>query len=155
MTEKKKKLSFIILKWEKIIKLDDALTIEEVENKIKTKEYNFEEKSILDISVYGNVSFNPYLINFEEIKQYFKDKYNLLHIEINNFINILSSNSELENIIDIKSIEEQSIKNYISINHPDISEIDIITKEIQNLKNSLIDNKEYDAIINSMIEKGE
>ena len=113
------------------------------------------EKTILDISIYGNVSFNPYLINFEDIKQVLKEKYNLLHIEINNFINILSSNLEIDNIIDIKSIEEQSIKNYISINHPDINDIDITIKEIQDLKNSLIDNKEYDVIINNMIDDGE
>lgn len=137
------------------IKLDNNLTLDQAENIIRNKEYDVKEKTILDISIYGNVSFNPYLINFEDIKQVLKEKYNLLHIEINNFINILSSNLEIDNIIDIKSIEEQSIKNYISINHPDINDIDITIKEIQDLKNSLIDNKEYDVIINNMIDDGE
>ena len=137
------------------IKLDNNLTLDQAEDIIRNKEYDVKEKNILDISIYGNVSFNPYLINFEDIKQVLKEKYNLLHIEINNFINILSSNLEIDNIIDIKSIEEQSIKNYISINHPDINDIDITIKEIQDLKNSLIDNKEYDVIINNMIDDGE
>ena len=48
-----------------------------------------------------------------------------------------------------------AIKNYISINHPDIKEVDLLTKDIQELKNSLIEEKEYDTIINSMINQGE
>lgn len=157
--QKEKTVKYYISKMRKIyyetIKLENNFTVEDVENVIVNKEYQFEEQSILDISVYGNVSFNPYVINFEKIKKVLKEKYNLLHIEINNFINILSSNIDIDNIIDIKAIEEQSIKNYIKVNYPDINDIDIITKELQELKNLLIENKEYDVIINNMIEKGE
>ena len=157
--DKEKEVNFYISKQRKIynetIKLDNNLSIEKVENILKTKEYNLQSKSILELTIYGNVSFNPYLINFEEIKTYLQEKYDLLYIDINNLINIVTTDLVLNNIIDIKSIEEQAIKNYISINHPDIKEVDLLTKDIQKLKNSLIEEKEYDTIINSMIEKGE
>lgn len=157
--DKEKEVNFYISKQRKIynetIKLDNNLSIEKVENILKAKEYNLQSKSILELTVYGNVSFNPYLINFEEIKTYLQEKYDLLYIDINNLINIVTTDLVLNNIIDIKSIEEQAIKNYISINHPDIKEVDLLTKDIQELKNSLIEEKEYDTIINSMINQGE
>lgn len=158
-SDKEKEVNFYISKQRKIynetIKLDNNLNIEKVENILKTKEYNLQSKSILELTIYGNVSFNPYLINFEEIKTYLQEKYDLLYIDINNLINIVTTDLVLNNIIDIKSIEEQAIKNYISINHPDIKEVELLTKDIQELKNSLIEEKEYDTIINSMINQGE
>ena len=158
-SDKEKEVNFYISKQRKIynetIKLDNNLSIEKVENILKAKEYNLQSKSILELTIYGNVSFNPYLINFEEIKTYLQEKYDLLYIDINNLINIVTTDLVLNNIIDIKSIEEQAIKNYISINHPDIREVDLLTKDIQELKNSLIEEKESDTIINSMINQGE
>lgn len=159
ISDKEKEVDFYISKQRKIyneiIKLDNNLSIEKVENILKTKEYNLQSKSVLELTVYGNVSFNPYLINFEEIKTYLQEKYDLLYIDINNLINIVTTDLVLNNIIDIKSIEEQAIKNYISINHPDMKDVDLLTKDIQELKNSLIEEKEYDTIISSMINQGE
>lgn len=159
ISDKEKEVNFYISKQRRIynetIKLDNNLSIEKVENILKAKEYNLQSKSILELTVYGNVSFNPYLINFEEIKTYLQEKYDLLYIDINNLINIVTTDLVLNNIIDIKSIEEQAIKNYISINHPDMKDVDLLTKDIQELKNSLIEEKEYDTIINSMINQGE
>ena len=156
---KNKEVNFYNSKQRKIynetIKLDSNLTIDEVEKILITKPYSLKSKSILELTIYGNVSFNPYLINFEEIKKALKEKYDLLYIDINNLINIVNSELVFNNIIDLKAIEEQAIKNYISINYPQITEIETITKEIQDLKNSLIDEKEYDVIINNMIDKGE
>ena len=36
-----------------------------------------------------------------------------------------------------------------------MKDVDLLTKDIQELKNSLIEEKEYDTIINSMINQGE
>ena len=74
---------------------------------------------------------------------------------MNNLINIVSNDTILNNIIDIKTIEKEAITNFLEINYPEITNISSLTKEIQDLKTSLIEEKEYDSIINNMIEDGE
>ena len=65
--DKEKEVNFYISKQRKIynetIKLDNNLSIEEVENILKAKEYNLQSKSILELTIYGNVSFEKSSIN--------------------------------------------------------------------------------------------
>lgn len=134
------------------IKLQNNYTIEEIENIIINYNYDIEKDAILDLTIYGNVSFNPYLINFELIKQTLMDKYQLLYIEINNLINILSKDDFTDNIIDIKTIEQEAIKNYMAINYPKYN-IDSFVNNINYLKQAIIEEKEADSLIQAMIEK--
>lgn len=136
----------------KIIKLENNNTIEEIENIIINNNYDIEKDAILDLTIYGNVSFNPYLINFEHIKQTLIDKYQLLYIEINNLINIINTDDFQDNIIDIKAIEQEAIKNYITINHPNY-DTKAFKDKIDILKQAIIAENEDDAIIQTMIEK--
>lgn len=156
---KEKKVEFYNSKQRKIyyqnFKFEETINIDIVEEMILKYDYQCEEQSILDITLLGSVSFNPYVIKFEEIKTILKEKYNLLHIEIENLINI-AINEEIEsNYIDMRSFEKEAIKNYIFINYPEIKEIDKTTETIQKLKKALLDKKELDIIINNMIEDGD
>ena len=109
------------------------------------------QDAILEITVYGNVSFNPFLINFEDIKEHIKTKYNLLYVDVNNLINLVN-NKELDNsIIDIKTIEEDAINKYIQTNYPTIEDIKSLTNDILDIKNAIIEEKEYNQIIELMI----
>lgn len=135
-----------------VIKLESNYTIEEIEKIIINYNYDIEEKSILDLTIYGNVSFNPYLINFELIKQTLIEKYQLLYVEINNLINIMNKDDFSDNIIDIKTIEQEAIKNYMAMNYP-LCNIDKFVNNINYLKQAIIDEKETDSIIQKMIEK--
>lgn len=134
------------------IKLENSYTIEEIESIIKNYNYDIEKDAILDLTIYGNVSFNPYLINFELIKQTVMEKYQLLYIEINNFINIMEKDDFTENIIDIKTIEQEAIKNYMKVNYPSY-DIDTYINNINYLKQAIIEEKEADSLIQAMIEK--
>ena len=135
------------------IKLENNLQIEEVERYLLNYDYSCEENAILEITICGNVPFNPYLINFDYIKEALIKKYNLLYIDINNLINIVTNEMNLTKIIDIKEIEETAIKDYLTINYPTLENNDEFTKSILTLKDALIDEKEFDQIISLMLEK--
>ncbi len=137
------------------IKLENLLTIEKVESFLLNYEYDFKENAILEMTICGNVPFNPYLINFDLIKENLITKYHLLYIDINNLINIVSSELNLTKIIDIKQIEETAIKDFLTINYPTIEKNQQFTQELLSLKEALIDEKEYDQIIATMLEKEE
>lgn len=156
---KEKEVNFNISKKRKIynetIKLENEESIFEVENIIKNEEFNCEKNSILEITIYGNVPFNPFLINFEEIKEYFKEKYELLYVDINNLINIVTQEQSTDNIIDIKLIESEAITNYLDQNYPYINNTNDFTNKILDIKSSLIEKTDFDTIIKSMIDKGD
>ena len=152
---KEKEVTFNISKkreiYNKDIKLENNLRIEEAETYIKNYEFECMQDAILEITVYGNVSFNPFLINFEDIKEHIKTKYNLLYVDVNNLINLVN-NKELDNsIIDIKTIEEDAINKYIQTNYPTIEDIKSLTNDILDIKNAIIEEKEYNQIIELMI----
>lgn len=155
----KKNVQFHISKQRKIynlsMKLENNLDIETITQNIKNKTMEIEKDSVLELTIYGNVSFNPYLINFEEIKKYIKEKYDLLYIEINNYINIVNTQNGMENIVDIELIEKEAIINYLNVNYPQIEEKDELVKEIHQLKESIIEEKDMDIIINNMVNPGE
>lgn len=156
---KEKVVNFHISKKRKIynetIKLENEESIFEVKKIIKNKEFNCEKDSILEITIYGNVPFNPYLINFEEIKQYFKEKYELLYVDINNLINIVTQEQSTDSIIDIKLIESEAITNYLDQNHPYITNSNEFTKKILDVKTSLIEKTDLNTIIKSMVDEGD
>lgn len=157
--EKEKNVDFYNSKQRKIyfknFKFENDMTIDVVEDMITNYDYNCDEQTVLSITLLGSVSFNPYVIKFEDIKTKIKEKYNLLYIEIENLINIAINEEIQSNYIDMKSFEEDAIKNYISINHPNIENIEQTTKIIQELKKALLDKKELDIIINNMVEDGD
>lgn len=131
-------------------KLENNHDIETITHSLENLSLDIKENSILELTIYGNILFNPYLINFEKIKKSIKEKYNLLHIEINNFINIINTENDMDNIIDIKLIENEAIANYLKINHPEIENKDNITKELQQLKQLILNEQDIEVIINNM-----
>ena len=156
---KQKEVNYYISKQRKInyvtLKIENINLLEDIESYISNYEYNCDENSILELSLIGSIAFNPFLINIEDIKNKIKEKYNLLYIEVNNLINIITNDKSLDNIMDIKAIEKEAISNYISINYPDLNSNDEFIKVIQDLKKALVDEKEYDLIIENLVDKGE
>lgn len=154
-----KNVEFHISKQRKIynisLKLDNKKEIDEIEQYILNYDYNVQKDSVLELTIYGNVSFNPYVINFDNIKNQLLSKYNLLHIEINNLINIVNTDTTLNNVIDIKLIEDEAIKNYLKVNYPTIKEQENYAQLIHQVKKALIENVENDSIIESILPKGE
>lgn len=157
--KKQKDVNFYISKQRKIynisLKLEDDKSIIDIEKYIKEYDYNLEESSVLELSLYGITSFNPYVINFDDIKQTIMNKYKLLYIDINNYINIMSSNTNMNDVIDIKSIEKEAIGSFLSVNFPTIENNKELVDTIINLKNAIIEEQEYDQIVKNMLEKGE
>ena len=94
-------------------------------------------------------------INYvEELRKTIKEKYRLLYVEISNLINIINTEKDMSNFVDIKAIEEETIKDYISVNYPTLKENNELINEVLDLKNRLIENEDYDEIISKMLTKG-
>lgn len=129
--------------------------IDEITEYIKNFEFDVKDEEILELTIYGNVSFNPYLINFDEIKNHIYKKYNLLYIEINNYINIIRAEKELTNVLDIQSIETEAIKNYLDVNFPQLSNKELVINDFHNLKQAFINGEEIDIIIKNMLPGGD
>ena len=136
------------------INLKDKTDLEEVIRYLKNYKYDLNEGEILELTLYGNVPFNPYLINIEELRKTIKEKYRLLYVEISNLINIINTEKDMSNFVDIKAIEEETIKDYISVNYPTLKENNELINEVLDLKNRLIENEDYDEIISKMLTKG-
>lgn len=129
----------------------DNKSYEDTITYLKDYDYNLEQDSMLELTLYGKVNYNPYLINVDILKEYIKNKYQILYIEINNYINLITNKQEINTTVDISLIEEQTIEQYIKENYPAISNTNIV-KEIKTIKEQIIDNVDYDTIINSLIK---
>lgn len=136
------------------IKLEilDNMTYEETFSYIKNYDYNLEEQSLFELTLYGKTKFNPYIININELKTYIMEKYNLMYMEINNYINIFSKNKEVSDIVDISKIEEITIKRYIEENYP-LESKDDLYNEINILKKQLTNEEDINEIISKALAK--
>ncbi|MCI5938652.1 MAG: metallophosphoesterase [Bacilli bacterium] len=135
------------------IEIND-LSFEETIDYLKTYDYNLEKESMLELILYGKVNYNPYLLNLEDLKNYIKDKYEVLYVEINNYINLITKKQEINNNIDISIIEEQTIDRYIQENYPSLNSKSI-TIDIKSIKEQILGNIDNKTIINSMIKEEE
>lgn len=135
------------------IEIND-LSFESTIEYLKTYDYNLEKDSMLELTLYGKTNYNPYLLNLEDLKNYIKDKYEVLYIEINNYINLITKKQEINNNIDISIIEEQTIDRYIQENYPSLNS-KTITMDIKSIKEQILGNIDSTTIINSMIKKEE
>src|SRR5690554_666873 len=55
---------------------------------IDKADFSLNPGDMLELNLYGQVDFNPYLIDIDVVKKRLQDKYALLHLEINNYINL-------------------------------------------------------------------
>ena len=94
------------------------------------------------------------MLNLEDLKNYIKDKYEVLYVEINNYINLITKKQEINNNIDISIIEEQTIDRYIQENYPSLNSKSI-TIDIKSIKEQILGNIDNKTIINSMIKEEE
>ena len=96
----------------KTIKFDNNNAGNEVEFIEYLKNYDYselKEGSVLVINLHGNLDWNTLLVNFEALKEELKSKYNLLYVEINNYINIFEDELNSDDI-DFAQIERNEIK---------------------------------------------
>lgn len=153
--KKKKEVTFIpsIHRTINNINLEiEDLSLQEVIDYIKNYEFSLESDSMLELTLYGKVKFNPYTLNLEEIKVYIKEKYNLLYIEMYNYINIITEQKNMENNIDIAYIEKDIIKDYLKRNYPEVNKIKL-ADEIVQVKEQLLNDIDKESIINNLIKE--
>lgn len=157
VNNKEKNVNYYISKQRQIdfinIEVNKEQSIEEINAYLTNYPYETDKGSVLSISIYGAVSFNPYLINFEDIKNTIKEKFGLLYVEINNYINIITKENQNNEVTDIKVIEKEAIDNILTVNFPEVKDKNIKIKEVQDLKQALNNGEDLDYIIKNMIEE--
>lgn len=136
------------------LEITDNMTYDDTIQYLHNYDYNLEEQSLLELTLFGKTKFNPYIINIDDVKNYIMNKYHLMYVEINNYINIFTDNKAVKDIVDIASIEEITIKKYIETNYP-TDNIDDLYKDIKNLKKRLINEEDINEIISKAIDKRE
>lgn len=133
----------------RIIKLDSKAPVHNENEFIKyIKEYDFgeiKEGSVLIINLHGNLDWNTLLINFEELKEELKQKYNLLYVEINNYINIFEDELNTDDI-DFSQIEKNEIKKDLENLYPEQNIDEILNNTLQ-LKDSIINKESNESIL--------
>ncbi len=122
-----------------------------VEKQILQYPYDIKKDSILEITLSGQVSFNPYLIDISMIRQNLLEKYNLVQLEINNYINILSESSQINEVIDRKVIEKSIILNTLKKEYPEHENLEEISENIMTLKQQVLEDNDFENIINSLM----
>lgn len=145
----KKEIKFIESNPRKIhdisINVTGINTPTEIEQLVLNKEYEFKDLDMVCLRLYGKVNFNPYQIS-TDIATKIKEKYNLLHIEFSNNINIETTNKKSEETINVDELIKDYIKEDISINFPNVDDQDKIAKGMIDLADEIIDGKKEDLI---------
>jgi DNA repair exonuclease SbcCD nuclease subunit len=125
----------------------------DVEKNILTKEFSLSSNEMMELNLYGQVDFNPYLIDVNDICCQLKNKYNLLHIEINNNINIIKGEEQSNEVVDMKSIVETLIKKDIAFNFPNVKEIDEVAKAMIEVSDMLTEGYDEETIIENLLKQ--
>lgn len=132
----------------KTIKFDNNNAGNEVEFIEYLKNYDYselKEGSVLVINLHGNLDWNTLLVNFEALKEELKSKYNLLYVEINNYINIFEDELNSDDI-DFAQIERNEIKKELENYYSNINIDNILSNTVQ-LKDSIINKESNDSIL--------
>lgn len=155
--KKKKEVTFINSVKRKIYNLSieiNDLTFEDAKDYLNDYNYNLDKDSMLELTLYGKTKFNPYTLDFEGLKNHIKEKYNVLYIEINNYINILTNKKDNEKTVDLSKIETETINQYFRQNYPSIN-AEVYTNQINKIKEQILNGVEKETIISKMIEEEE
>lgn len=113
-----------------------------------------EKEAIIEVNLYGKVDFNPYLINLEEIKNYFLSQYQAVIVEVNNYLNLLKEVQPGKED-DLSTIIENLITDEIKINYPEVKDPEKMTQTILNLTQVISEDLSDDDIINILVEEVE
>ena len=151
-----KEIKYIISNYRPIflekITIDNLQTLDDVNKYIANLEYNIPPQSMMELSLYGKLPFNAYLIDIDKIKEEFTKKYKLLYIEVNNYINMISKPETIEEKVDPKQLEKMMINNYLDYQYPDITNKDNIIKNIILIEEALQNEEDNQKIIDMLLK---
>lgn len=129
---------------------DSFRTPSEFETYLKNYEYEVQTGNMMEINLYGKVDYNPFLINFNEIVETIKEKYGVLHIEINNKINLqVRENQEFEEV-DMEKVVLQLVEDEIQINYPELEGKEELAKRMIEVSDLLNDDVDLESIVKQM-----
>ncbi|HHU55730.1 MAG TPA: hypothetical protein GXZ48_03445 [Acholeplasmataceae bacterium] len=137
------------------IDVSKAKTPEDVYDIVKNNDMRIDKDSILEVNLYGQASFNPYLIKTQEIEDFFNNEKKVLICEVNNYVNLLTTESSEDALDDLDFIISNLITEEIKINYPENPNPEKTTELILNINNMLSEDIDDDDIINELIKEEE
>lgn len=124
----------------------------DVENYICNQSYDIPSGSMMELSLYGILPFNAYLLDTNQIKEKFIEKYHLLYIEINNFINMMNQPNEIEDKIDAHQLEQDILLKNIQYEYPEIIDAKKVSSNILRLKELILENAEDEILVQELMK---
>jgi len=151
ITREEKEVKYILSKPRKVLYENLDLSKIKLPEKaleiIKETKFDLNSGDMLELNLYGQVDFNPYLIDIDKIKTSLQDKYDLLYLEVNNYINLETKAGE-KSEIDLENIVEELIVEEIKVNYPEAKR----PKHLANLMINLVDKITEDADEKTIIQ---
>lgn len=132
------------------VDLKDVENEEDINNYLINFDFDIKkEKSVLCINLHGEIEWNTFLIDFSKIKEEVIKKYDLLYVEINNYINVYSE-EEQDIEINFESIEKKEIEKGIKRIYPEDNG-ELIDQTIK-LKNAILDKENPEDVLNAIYQ---
>lgn len=137
----------------KAINVTGAKSPSDIEHEILKHDFKLKPLEMLNLNLVGHIDFNPYAIKVKEIGDKIKDKYNLLHVEINNNINLTNNESVSFSDFDFTSIIKNLIAQEIKFNNPNIENSDDLAQAMMDVSDLI--NEENEDIESYLLKLGD
>lgn len=128
-------------------------TPKEVEEHILSQTIVVQPREMMQMTLTGKVTFNPFLIDIKSVYDELMNRYNLLHLDIQNHINASKLSSNQTDAMDMSTIVFNIIKDEISYNDPKEQHVDAIAQDMIEITDRLNSGMDYDSILESLYKK--
>ncbi|MDD4211947.1 MAG: DNA repair exonuclease [Bacilli bacterium] len=119
------------------------------------RKFNFTSGSMVQLNIVGKVEFNPLLIDTKRIEEQLQNKYQLLLIEVNNYVNVVQSMGDAETEIDLGSLVEKEILDTLQFNFPDVENKEKWVSKMLWLADAILEKRESSELIEALSKGGE
>lgn len=118
-------------------------------------EFNYAAGSMVQLNIVGKVEFNPLLIDTKRIEEQLQNKYQLLLVEVNNYVNIVQSMGDAETEIDLGSLVEKEIMDTLQFHFPELENKEKWASKMLWLADALLEKREASELIEALSKGGE
>jgi exonuclease SbcD len=127
----------------------------EIEREILDYDFRIKPQEMLNLNLVGHIDFNPYTIKTKEIAEKLKEKYDLLHIEINNNINLTGDDSKTFTDFDFTSIIKNLIAQDLKYDHPEMENPLVLAQAMMDISDLINEEDNASEIENHLLKLGD
>lgn len=123
------------------------------EESILNRKYSFKAGNMASIILYGKTSYNAYLIDSKAIEEALQSKYHLLHIEVENKINIIKNKTGLNEEVNMQALLKTLMEDQLRFYYPEVTDIEEWGKVMMDATELLKEDADFDTIIDHLYQR--